>query len=110
MLKKISRIFITAVLALGIVFSNGPFWIVSSLLDSYASSQNIVDKAWHLSRDTNVVDSFNSLRQVADKIRIQEAHAAITYQSASAVANVQRERHSRPLLRRCLLVVGSDLR
>src|SRR3989344_2243692 len=87
MLKKISRIFITAVLALGIVFSNGPFWIVSSLLDSYASSQNIVDKAWHLSRDTNVVDSFNSLRQVADKIRIQEAHAAITYQSASAVAN-----------------------
>jgi hypothetical protein len=87
MLKRISKFFLTTVLAIGIVFSNGPFRIVSSLLDSYTRSQNIVDEAWHLSQDTNVVDNFNSLRHVADKIRIQESHAAITYQSASAVAN-----------------------
>ncbi len=87
MLRKICNISITILVVIGILFSNGPFWIVSALLDSYAQSQNIVDKAWHLSRDSNVVDNFSSLRKVADKIRIQEAHAAITYQSASAVAN-----------------------
>ena len=87
MLKKTVKLAVAVVLIGGSTMLNTPYLIFAALLGSYVNSFNIVDSAWRVSRDPNVVDRFTSLRGVADKIRVQEAHAAITYQSAAAVVN-----------------------
>ncbi len=86
-MKRRIRFIIAGLSLICLLVFDGSLWLPLSWLDSFAREQNIVDKTWQLSKDKNVVDKFSALRKVADKIRIQEAHAAITYQSASAVAN-----------------------
>ncbi|GEM_PF-3266101 len=69
----------------GIFFSNIPFYALRSLLDSYIASYNIVDTAWHLSQDKNIVDKFTSYRNLAERVKIHEARAAVTYQTNGAI-------------------------
>jgi len=78
MIKKISKILVIFLVMLGISFSNVPFYVLSTAINSYISGRNIVDKAWHLSKDENVVDKFTSYRNLAERIKIQEAQAAST--------------------------------
>jgi hypothetical protein len=70
------------------VFSNIPFYTVSGLINSAEEVSGIVDKIWLLQREHNydVVDNFSSARNIASKLKVVEAMAAITYQSNSAVA------------------------
>ena len=72
---------------LSISFSNIPFYTLTKLLDSYIATNNIVDRAWHLSQNENVVDKFTSYRHVVEKARIHEAHAAALQYVGAAEAS-----------------------
>src|SRR3989344_6340989 len=79
MLKKTIKIFRNSFLFLVILsvsFSNVPFYMLSGAVDGYVVARNVVDKAWYLSQDENVVDKFTSYRHFAEKARIYEAYAA----------------------------------
>ena len=54
------------------------FYVLSSLVDSYLQTRSIVDKTWIVQEnsDNDVVDNFNSWRDVYEKLRIHEARAA----------------------------------
>ncbi|MCK9344621.1 MAG: fibronectin type III domain-containing protein [Candidatus Pacebacteria bacterium] len=89
-LKKTLKVFRNSVLFLAILsisFSNIPFYTLTKLLDSYIAANNIVDKAWHLLQDNNVVDKFASYRHVVEKARIHEAHAAALQYVGAAEAS-----------------------
>lgn len=62
----------------GVLFSNIPFYALTGLIDSYEKTRGIVDKIWLVSQEHNadVVDKFVSLRNVAEKLKVQEAQAA----------------------------------
>lgn len=76
MIKKIFKYLTVFSMVTGILFSNLPYRVLIQALDSYIAAQNIVDKAWHLSRDENIVDTFTSYRHLVEKIKVYEAHAA----------------------------------
>ena len=71
-----AKFFIIFFIIFGLSFSNIPFYAFTKIIDSYIAAHNIVDKAWHLSQDNNVVDKFTSYRGLAEKIKVQQAHAA----------------------------------
>src|SRR3970040_1933430 len=64
----------------GIVFSNVSFYAASFMLETYIKGSNIVDRAWHLQKDSNVVDKFSSFRNLTEKLKIQETYAATSGQ------------------------------
>src|SRR3990167_10454025 len=79
MLKKILKIFRNTAIFLvifGVVFSNIPFYVLSGMIEGYIKTANIVDRAWQLSQNGNVVDNFASWRNVAEQVKVQEAQAA----------------------------------
>ncbi|HLD61930.1 MAG TPA: hypothetical protein VI998_03065 [Patescibacteria group bacterium] len=82
MLKKTLKIFRNLAIFLvifGVAFSNIPFYALTGMIEGYIKTANVVDKAWHLSQNDNVVDKFTSYRNLANKIQIKEAHAAAAY-------------------------------
>jgi len=79
MIKKTVKFFRSCTIfaiVLGISFSNVPFYSLTKIIDSYITTQNIVDKSWYLSQDDNVVDKFTSYRHLAKKVEIYKAYAA----------------------------------
>src|SRR3989338_2780267 len=78
-LKQAAKFVIVFSLLLGVAFSNVPFYFLSAIIDSYVAANNVVDKAWRLSKDENVVDKFTSYRNLAEKFKIHEARAAASY-------------------------------
>ena len=79
MIKKSLKIFRNTAIFLvvfGVLFSNIPFYALTEIIDSYIAARNIVDRAWHLSQNENVVDKFTSYRNLTEQIKIQEAQAA----------------------------------
>src|SRR3989338_5766113 len=64
----------------GIVFSNASFYAASFILETYIKGSNIVDRAWHLQKDYNVVDKFASFRNLTEELKIKEAYAATSGQ------------------------------
>ncbi len=64
----------------GILFSNMPFYVLTGALDAYMETRNIVDEAWRLSQNENVVDKFTSYRNLTEQVKIREAQAAIIAQ------------------------------
>ncbi|MFA5360351.1 MAG: Ig-like domain-containing protein, partial [Patescibacteria group bacterium] len=79
MKKTIVKILIPF-LIIGIFFSNIPYYALTGFIDSLVKVQNIVDKDWHLSQNSNIVDKFTSYRHLAEKIKTYEALAAsLTY-------------------------------
>ncbi|MDP2930503.1 MAG: hypothetical protein Q8N56_02775, partial [bacterium] len=79
MIKKISKISVVFLVVLGISFSNVPFYVLSGMIEGYIKTANIVDRAWHLSQDGNVVDKFASYRNLARKIQIKEVLAQTSF-------------------------------
>ncbi|KKT36203.1 MAG: hypothetical protein UW27_C0012G0001, partial [Parcubacteria group bacterium GW2011_GWA1_44_13] len=80
MFKKIIRIFRNSFLFLvifSVTFSNVPFYVLSGAMEGYVKTANIVDRAWHLSQDDNVVDKLNSFKELAGWVKIHEARAAV---------------------------------
>lgn len=77
--RKILKNFLIFMMVLEMAFSNIPFYAAITAIDSYLAARDIVDKAFHLSQDENVVDKFNSFRNLAEGIKVQEAHAAASY-------------------------------
>ena len=86
--KKSAKFLIVFLIIFGISFSNLPFYALTKIIDSYIAAHNIVDKAWHLSRNDNVVDNFmpsfhnkniKSLYRLAGELKVQEAQAATSY-------------------------------
>lgn len=75
-MKKNIKFFALFLFIFGISLSNIPFYALSGLIDSYAQGRNIVDKAWRVSQNDNVVDTFTSYRHLAEKVRVYEAYAA----------------------------------
>lgn len=71
-----------------VVFSNIPFYAFSSLIDSYEKIDGIVDKIWLLQNEKNedIVDNFSSARHIADKLKVTEAMAAVSYITNGAFA------------------------
>src|SRR3990172_10761013 len=87
MLKKVLKILRNTAIFLvifGVIFSNIPFYALTDALDAYVKARNIVDKAWHLSQDSNVVDKFTSYRNLIEKIKMHEARAATETKWASS--------------------------
>lgn len=87
--RTIKKFFDRAALSLviaSVVFSNIPYHILSGVIEGYIHTANIVDKSWRLSQNSNVVDKFTSYRNLAEGMKIHEAHAAITYGANGAVA------------------------
>ena len=80
--------FFTVLVVTGVLFSNVPFYAFTELIDSYAVTRGVVDKIWLVQQDHNsdVVDNFLSLKNVAEKLKVMEAMAAVTYQTNGAVA------------------------
>lgn len=87
-IKKISKCLIVFLIILGISFSNIPFYALTGLIDSYEKTNNIVDRAWHLSPKSNIVDNFIPsyrnknialLDKLAGNLKINEAHATTSY-------------------------------
>ena len=79
MLKKTLKIFRNSFLFLvifSVTFSNVPFYVLSGAMEGYVKTANIVDRAWRLSQDDNVVDKFTSLRNLKEGWKIEEARAA----------------------------------
>src|SRR3990172_2402731 len=79
MLKKVLKILRNTAIFLvifGVIFSNIPFYVLTGAFDAHMKAHNIVDKAWHLSQDSNVVDKFTSYRNLIEKIKVYEARAA----------------------------------
>src|SRR3990167_205530 len=88
MIKKNFRNLTVFLIVIGIFFSNVPYYTLNKIIDAYISTANIVDKAWHIQKNSNVVDKFTSLHNIAEKIRVQEAYAASpTFVNAGATAN-----------------------
>ena len=80
MFKKSLKIFRNTSIFLvifGVMFSNIPFYALTEIIDSYIAAHNIVDRAWHLSQNENVVDTFASYRNLTERLKIREAQAAI---------------------------------
>lgn len=75
-MKKFLKFAAISLVIFGISFSNIPFYALTGLVDSYAKGINIVDKAWHLSHNDNVVDKFTSYRNFIEKAKVYEAYAA----------------------------------
>src|SRR3990170_173432 len=92
MSNKILKIFRNLAIFLvifGMVFSNIPFYILSGMIEGYVKTSNIVDRAWQLSQNDNVVDNFTSWRNVAEQIKVQEAQAAtITFVGSASNSSV----------------------
>jgi len=66
MSNKILKIFRNLAIFLVIfamLFSNIPFYILSGIIEGYVKTTNIVDRAWQLSQNDNVVDKFTNLWQ-----------------------------------------------
>src|SRR3989344_3591106 len=83
MFKKSLKIFRNTSIFLvifGVMFSNIPFYALTEIIDSYIAAHNIVDRAWHLSQNENVVDTFASYRNLTERLKIREAQAAIIAQ------------------------------
>src|SRR3989344_7618430 len=79
MLKKVLKIFRNTAIFLvifGVIFSNIPFYALTDALDAYVKARNIVDKGWHLSQNSNIVDKFTSYRNLIEKVKVYEAYAA----------------------------------
>ncbi len=88
MLKKIIKIFRNSAIVLvifGVMFSNIPFYVLTGAIEGYVKTANIVDRAWNLSQNDNIVDNFipsykNNkialLDKLAGNLKVQEAHAA----------------------------------
>src|SRR3989344_4879742 len=79
MSNKILKIFRNLAIFLvifGVMFSNVSFYVLSGMIDGYVKTANIVDRAWRLSQDDNVVDKFTSLRNLKEGWKIEEARAA----------------------------------
>src|SRR3989304_9224834 len=77
--KKLLKFFRNSAIFLvifGVSFSNIPFYVLTGAFDAHMKAHNIVDKAWHLSQDSNVVDKFTSYRNLIEKIKVYEARAA----------------------------------
>lgn len=74
--KRVIKNFAIFLVVFGVMFSNLPFYALSGLIDSYIKSANIVDKAWRVSQDDNVVDKFTSYRHLVEKVKTYEAYAA----------------------------------
>ncbi|KKT07660.1 MAG: Fibronectin type III domain protein [Candidatus Nomurabacteria bacterium GW2011_GWB1_43_20] len=86
MLKKTLKIFRNSFLFLvifSVLFSNIPFYALTSVIKESSRVANIVDKAWNLSQDDNIVDKFNSLNEVAGWVKIHEARAAVALRGAN---------------------------
>src|SRR3989344_612118 len=79
-MRKLAANILIFFVIFGISFSNIPFYALTEIIDSYIAARNIVDKAWHLSQNENVVDTFTSYRNLTEKIKIREAQAAIIAQ------------------------------
>ena len=85
-MKIFLKRFLVILMIVGISLTNGPYYFVSFAIKAYLKSENIVDQAWHLKQDKNIVDKFTSFRNIAEGLKIQEAKAAITYQTPGALA------------------------
>src|SRR3972149_850925 len=86
-MKKVTKIFITIIMIAGISLSSVPYYVVSSIIDSYVQTRDIVDKAWRAQQsDGDVVDKFSTLKSFVDKFKTYEAMAAISYNSNGAFA------------------------
>jgi hypothetical protein len=68
------------------VFSNGSFYLLSALVNSYIDTRGIVDKIWLVQSQKNpeIVDKYLSLRDLPDKLLIHEAKAAFTARTETA--------------------------
>src|SRR3989344_2755282 len=75
-MRKLAAKILIFLVIFGISFSNIPFWALTGALDAHMKAHNIVDKAWHLSQNDNVVDNFPSYRNLIEKIKVYEARAA----------------------------------
>lgn len=64
-------------LVTGFVFSNLPFEALNSFIEALRQNNNIVDTLFLAQLNSNVVDKFSNLEQVADRLRIKEANAAV---------------------------------
>ncbi|MDP3057817.1 MAG: hypothetical protein Q8N37_04885 [bacterium] len=84
-LKIFKNIFIFLVIT-GVVFSNIPFYALTELVDSYEKTSGIVDKVWLLQNEhqSRVVDNFSSLRNLAEKMKVREARAAVSVRNVGA--------------------------
>lgn len=76
MMIKLKKILIVILLVL-VGVSNIPINPLLDLLDQYIKNSNVIDPAWHASRNKNVVDKFISLQRRAAKLRTPEALAAV---------------------------------
>src|SRR3990167_4929415 len=83
-MRKLAAKILIFLVIFGVSFSNIPFYALTSAFDAYMKAHNIVDKAWHLSQNDNVVDNFTSWRNVAEQIKVQEAQAATETKWASS--------------------------
>src|SRR3989338_11181128 len=79
-MRKLAANILIFFVIFGISFSNIPFYALTEIIDSYIAARNIVDKAWHLQKDSNVVDKFSSFRNLTEKLKIQETYAATSGQ------------------------------
>ena len=67
--KNVTNIFkrvVLAILVIQISFSNAPFKVFIMSLDLYKSANNVVDKMYKMSLDTNVVDNFKPSQPFQD--------------------------------------------
>lgn len=78
-IKRISKFLIIFLVIFGVMFSNIPFYVLFGVIDGYVKTANIVDRAWRLSQNDNVVDKFASYRNLLEKIKVYEAQAAINF-------------------------------
>lgn len=78
MIKRFLKSTATFFLILGIFFSNVPFYTITGLIDSYERSSGVVDKIALMERShsRDVVDNFTTIRNLSEKLRVHEAHAA----------------------------------
>ena len=75
-MRKLAAKILIFLVIFGVSFSNIPFYVLTGAFDAHMKAHNIVDKAWHLSQDSNVVDKFTSYRNLIEKIKVYEARAA----------------------------------
>ena len=75
-MQKTAKKFFIVLMMFGMAFSNAPFLLLTGLIDSFARNQNIVDTAWRVSQNDNVVDKFTTYRHLAEKVRVYQAYAA----------------------------------
>src|SRR3990172_11547815 len=83
-MRKLAAKILIFLVIFGVSFSNIPFYVLTGAFDAHMKAHNIVDKAWHLSQDSNVVDKFTSYRNLIEKIKVYEARAATETKWASS--------------------------